>query len=118
MANMSAIITGKLKPPPKNWAIGEVSTAAPPVPCASASVTNMECPFLEWGGPRSSRGPRERGAARELLEELRPERGEACLLDRRARAAHERDHLVHGVHRGEAHPEHLARDEQVAQVGA
>ena len=45
MPNMSAIMTGKLRPPAKNWAMGELSTGAAPAACANASVTNMPLPF-------------------------------------------------------------------------
>src|SRR5580765_2051662 len=107
MANMSAIITGKLMPPPKNRAIGELSTAGAAV-CANQLITNMPHPFAEGTAAASQRRLSERVTARELVEELRTERREASLQHRRARAADERDHVVHGVHRGESHAEQLA----------
>src|SRR5262245_39077198 len=118
MANMSAIITGKLMPPPKNLAIGELSTAGAAV-WANTSIMNMPLPFaVRAVSPASRRRRPERVPAREPVEELRSERREASFQHRRARAADERDHVVHGVHRGEAHAEQLAGDDQVAEVGA
>src|SRR5262245_52245013 len=113
MANMSAIITGKLKPPPKKRAIGSAAGAAV---WARKSMGIIPHPFAVRNvAPASGRRRGERLPARELLEEIRAERRKASVQHRCPRAADERDHVVHGVHRREPHAEQLAGDEQVAK---
>src|SRR6185503_6034714 len=113
MANMSPIITGKLKPPPKNREIGSAAGAAV---WARKSMGIIPLPFaVRIVAPVSGRRRGERLPARELLEETRTERREASVQHRCPCATDERHHVVHGVHRREPHAEQLAGDEQVSQ---
>src|SRR5215813_13769516 len=98
MANMSPIMSGKLMPPgPKIFPNGELSAAGAAV-WARKCITNMPLPF--GGGTDaapSRRRPGQGVPARELFQELPAERGEPALEHRRARAPHQRDHVVHCV---------------------
>src|SRR5260370_1307540 len=59
MANMSALITGKLMPPPKNCANGEDSAGGAPAARANPIVPSLPRPFGAGSAPPPSpRGPR------------------------------------------------------------